>query len=150
MVWFLTFRSYGTHCADTDALLNWRRRRMRWGEFELSSARRAVVLNAVEGVCRSRGWDLLAAHIRATHVHVVVSSDAEPETMLRYFKTHASLALRAANLANDGHVWARGGYWRWLTSPERIQAAVRYALDRQGEPMAVYDGTMSSHSIAND
>ncbi len=50
--------------------------RMDQPAYELNSTRRDVVLAAIREVCTQRGWTLLAAHVRRTHVHVVVSAEA--------------------------------------------------------------------------
>jgi hypothetical protein len=50
--------------------------------YELDAPRRAVVLAAIRSVCAYRDWTLHAVHVRALHVHAVVSGDAAPEKML--------------------------------------------------------------------
>src|SRR2546421_422465 len=50
--------------------------------YRLDEPRRRIVLEAIQEVCRHRQWTLHAAHVRAHHVHVVVSGDATPEKMM--------------------------------------------------------------------
>ena len=46
--------------------------RMDQRPYHLDSLRRDVVPEAIQGVCAHRGWNLLAAHVRSSHVHTVV------------------------------------------------------------------------------
>ena len=51
---------------------------------------RATVLEAIQVVCSFRKWTLLAAHVRTTHVHVIVAADVPPEKVMKDFKSYAS------------------------------------------------------------
>jgi hypothetical protein len=35
--------------------------------------------------------------------------------------------------------WARPGSTRWLRKQESVSAAIRYVVDEQGDPMAIYE-----------
>ena len=48
--------------------------------YSLDETRRNTVLAAIQEVCAHRGWRLLAAHVRTTHVHTVVEAEVPPET----------------------------------------------------------------------
>ena len=43
--------------------------------------------------CAYRGWNLLAAHVRSNHVHIVVEAEAQPERNMNEFKSYASREL---------------------------------------------------------
>jgi REP element-mobilizing transposase RayT len=101
--------------------------------FELGAAQREHVLRAIVEVCQYRDWVLLAAHVRTTHIHVVIDADIQPERIMRDLKSYASRALNCPQPK-----WARHGSTRYLYSRETIANAVRYVLEKQGEPMAVY------------
>jgi REP element-mobilizing transposase RayT len=96
---------------------------------------RGVVLEALREVCSHRGWILFAAHVRSTHVHVVVEGEAPPEKMMKDFKAYASRALN--RVEGPRWRWARHGSTRWLWLDEDVRAALRYVVEEQGEPMAV-------------
>jgi hypothetical protein len=64
--------------------------------YHLDAPRRAIVLAAIQEVCRHRGWQLLACHVRTTHVHAVVAGDTAPEKMMNDFKAYASRRLSEA------------------------------------------------------
>ncbi len=49
------------------------------------------------------------------------------------FKKYASRALRRT------HTWARHGSTRYLWDQAGLEAAVDYVVNRQGEPMAVFN-----------
>ena len=108
--------------------------------YRLDERRRGVVLAAIREHAGFRGWHVLACHVRTTHVHLVVSGEAPPERMMTAFKAYASRALNATNLGDrDERRWSRHGSTRWLNTDETVQRAVRYTVDEQGEPMAVFE-----------
>jgi REP element-mobilizing transposase RayT len=61
--------------------------------YSLDEDSRGCVLAALKEVCMQRGWTLLAAHVRSTHVHVVVEAEVQPEEIMNDFKRHASRRL---------------------------------------------------------
>ena len=58
--------------------------------YLLDSPRRKLTLEALVEVCSRRSWSLMAAHVRANHVHIVVEANAMPETVMRDLKAYAS------------------------------------------------------------
>ena len=116
---------------------------MRQAPYLLDRDSRTAVLEALREVCRHRGWGLLAAHVRTNHVHVVVEAEVRPEKIMNDLKSDA----RGLNcLGRDGpdpkssdpKRWARHGSTRWLWKDRDVQEAVRYVVEEQGEPMAVF------------
>jgi REP element-mobilizing transposase RayT len=107
--------------------------------YQLDLPRARTVLDAIREVCQFRRWDLLAALVRTTHVHVVVSGPADPNRAITDFKAYSSRALSDRGFeARDCKRWSRGGSTRALGTSEAIWAAIGYVVDQQGEPMAVY------------
>lgn len=104
--------------------------------FELNSEQRQIVLKAIVEVGQYRNWTVLAAHVRPKHVHVVIDADVPPERIMHDLKRYASRALNCAQ-----QKWARHGSTRYLYTPDAVANAVRYVVEKQGEPMAVYCGT---------
>jgi hypothetical protein len=106
MRYFITFACYGAHLHGDESgsvdrchdLFGGRllegdrqrfaaeRRRMVQPAYELDSDSRAVVLQAIVEVCRHRGRNLSAAHVRSNHVHVVVEAEVPPEQVIRISK----------------------------------------------------------------
>ncbi len=108
--------------------------------FRMDERRRAIVLASIREHAGFRGWAVHAVHVRSTHVHVVVSGEAPPERMMTAFKAYASRGLTAAGLGDKTERrWSRHGSTRWLNTEETIQRAIRYTVDEQGEPMAVFE-----------
>ncbi len=122
--------------------------------FEMDAEHRAVVLQAIGDVCHHKQWSLLAAHVRSNHVHTVVdANDVAPEFVMNAFKSYASRALNLRSPMQKGRIrWARHGSTRYLWSRERLEAAMRYVLEKQGEPMACYrlpdSLTVAAHGCA--
>jgi hypothetical protein len=54
------------------------RREMLQDPYVLDPAAREVVLAAIRRHCAHRGWNLLAAHVRSTHVQAVVEAGNRP------------------------------------------------------------------------
>lgn len=133
---------FGGRTLGADPLLaDAERRSMQEVPYELDSRSREVVLRALTEVCAQRGWNLLAAHVRTNHVHVVVESEAPPEKVMNDCKAYSS---RALNRVDGGRScrrrWARHGSTRWLWKDQDVRQAIRYVVKQQGEPMAVFVG----------
>jgi REP element-mobilizing transposase RayT len=110
-----------------------------------SHAQRAAVLQAIQQVCQHRGWILLAAHVRTNHVHLVVDAAIAPERVMRDFKAYASRSL------DHKKAWTRHGSTRYLWERDDVAHAVRYVVEGQGDPMAVFmDTTPSLSRLGND
>jgi REP element-mobilizing transposase RayT len=78
--------------------------------YVLDQEGRAAVLAAIQRHCAHRGWNLLAAHVRSNHVHVVVEADTRPERIMNEFKSYASRELnRLGSDGPDRKRWARHG-----------------------------------------
>lgn len=66
---------FGTPVVEPNRLREkFERERMNQPAYDMDAARRAVVLAAIREVCTHRVWWLFVAHVRATHVHIVVQA----------------------------------------------------------------------------
>jgi REP element-mobilizing transposase RayT len=107
--------------------------------YSMDGSSRAGVLEALKDVCVNRGWSLLAAHVQANHVHAIVEAEVQPEKVLNDFKAYASRKLNQLGRDQPGQKrWARHGSTRWLWSDQSVREAVKYVVEEQGEPMAVF------------
>ena len=112
---------------------------MKGKPYLMDGERRPIVLRSLREVCTHRGWTLLAAHVRSTHVHVVVTSQETPEKVLNAFKSYASRALNQAHLdPPNRRRWTHHGSTRYLWKPKQVAAAIEYVVWGQGKPMAVW------------
>jgi len=101
--------------------------------YSLDRIRRGIVLEAVGDVCAYRGWDLLAAHVRTNHVHVVVETAVAPEKAMHAFKAYASRKLNELGCDAVGRKrWARHGSTRWLWKDAEVRRAVEYVVRVRG------------------
>lgn len=108
-------------------------------EYHLNEVHRGIVLAAIQEVCRYRGWTLVAAHVRSTHVHTIVEAEVRPEKVLNDFKKYASRRLNEGSLdIQNRKRWSRHGSTRWLFHRDGVAAAIRYVVEQQGEAMAMY------------
>jgi REP element-mobilizing transposase RayT len=116
------------------------RQRMDQPPYCMDRSRRETVLAALQERSAQRGWNLLAAHVRTNHVHVVVEADARPERVMNDLKSYASRSLNRAELDEPARKRrARHGSTRWLWKPANVSAAIRYVVDEQGDAMAVFE-----------
>lgn len=112
---------------------------MKQAAYLLDRDGRAAVLAALGEVCLHCGWTLLAAHVRTNHVHVVVEAEVRPEKVMNDLKSYASRGLnRLGRDGSDRKRWAHHGSTRWLWKDQDVQKAIRYVVEEQGEPMAVF------------
>ena len=130
MRYFITFACYGAHLHGEESgsvdrrhnLFGGRgleadpqrarveRRSMNQRPYEMDSDSRAIVLQTLAEVCSHRAWNLLAAHVRANHVHVIVEAEVPPEKVMNDFKAYASRALNRLDGNESGRRrWARHG-----------------------------------------
>ena len=82
------------------------------------------------------------SHVRSSHVHIVIEAETRPERVMNDLKSYASRCLNRLALDEPTRQrWARHGSTRWLWKPENVSAAIRYVVDEQGAPMAVFEST---------
>jgi hypothetical protein len=116
--------------------------RMSQPPYGMDHRRREAVLPAMMVRCPHQGWSLRAAQVRTNHVHIVVEADALPEGIMIDLKAYASRCLNRLELDEPGRKrWARHGSTRWLKNPLSVSPAIRYVVDQQGSPMAVFEAT---------
>ncbi len=146
MVYFLTFNCYGSWLPGDErgwvesdhgyrdpnpGLHKYCRDLMTDEPYLLDLPRAKIVLTAIQEVCRFRNRDLIAAHVRSNHVHLIVDGLQEPDRAIAQFKAYATRALSAKK------VWASGGSTRALPDGKAISQAIQYVTDQQGETMAL-------------
>src|SRR5579863_3665478 len=158
MVYLLTFNCYGTRLPGDErgwverargdqrggfhdpnpGLNQYCRETMKQQPYELDLPRARIVLEAIREVCSYRGWNLIAAHVRTNHVHVIVYGLQNVDRAIVDLKSYSSRALtRNGYDVNDRQRWARGASTRPLSTPGAVSSAITYVIDQQGEPMAL-------------
>jgi len=113
---------------------------MNQDQYVLDNARAKIVLDSIIKTSFHRKWNLLAAHIRSTHVHVVIQALTTPEKIMNDLKSYASRALNNAGFEkSDRKRWTRHGSTRYLWKTEALTNIIQYVLHEQGIPMVVYE-----------
>ena len=102
--------------------------------YSLNCAERESVLQAMEEVCSTRGWTLLAAHVHTNRVHAVVEAGVRPERVMNDFKSYASRRLNRSGIDDANRKrWARHGSTRWLWTDQDVRDAIQYVVEGQGD-----------------
>ena len=133
---------YGAEFVEPDAVREMEARgAMSQSVYTMDARRREVVRDAVVALAQEKGWRLLAMHVRSNHVHVVIWAERDPGRLMSDLKARASRELTAAGFENaQRRRWTRHGSTRHLFTNEEVEKKIKYTLDEQGTPMAVYDG----------
>ena len=105
--------------------------------YHLDARAREVVLGSIKEVCEHRGWIIGACHVRTTHVHALVTSEAKVGKVMNDLKAYASRGLNKLGEKRERR-WARHGSARRLSGREQVVKATRYVIEGQGKPMAVW------------
>jgi REP element-mobilizing transposase RayT len=160
LAYLLTFTCYGTHLhgsakGSVDRFNNtfgepylpidWSREeairsRLSWPGYTLDSFNQRFTLIAIREVCSEKDWDLLAAHVRSTHVHSVITAPIHPRYIRAALKRRASTIICQGRRERRGtRRWTAGGSSRYLWTLDQVKAAVDYVVRGQGDPMEVYE-----------
>ena len=105
--------------------------------FILGKSQREAVLEAILQVCKFRGWFAHAVHVRANHVHIVVTGSAKPEKMMTDFKAYGTRAIK--NCIESESVleryWTQHGSTKYLWTKQALVSAISYVNNEQGRMM---------------
>ena len=152
--YFITFTTYGswlhgdsrgsilkgkttTLLSENPALRAYEKSIQKHQAVVLDSEAREIVKQAILETCRIRQWLLYAAHIRSSHIHLVLKADASPERVLMDLKAYATRSLRK-NGYEQQRFWTRHGSTRYFNAVSQLNKAVHYAISEQGNPMSIY------------
>lgn len=115
-------------------LENVMRKNMEGPPVLLTDCQRRVVKDAIEEVCRHRGYDLRVVNVLTNHFHAVVSAQSKPEPIADAFKSYSTRKLRTIGLiGKEVQSWARGKSRRYLWKPKHLTRAIDYVLYGQGD-----------------
>ena len=162
LAYFITFSTYGTWLHGTDKgmgsvdaehngygspfiepdaqRMNEAQASMVQPAYLLDAPRRRIVRDAIIAICREKGWNLLALHVRTNHVHVVVQAERDPGRLMSDLKARASRDLNRAGLdPPERRRWTRHGSTIYLFEEENVHEKIRYTIDGQGRMMEWYE-----------
>ncbi len=113
--------------------------------YILDLQRADAVLTAMLETCNFQKWHVYAIHVRTNHVHAVLAGADKLERMMNDLKSYASRKLNELGLdPPEVKRWVRHGSTRYLWGEPSLAAAIRYVVEEQGAPMAVYPLAKSS------
>lgn len=155
LAYFITFTTYGTwlpgderewvdraqtefgteRLAPDESRKNVAAARMRGPVRVLAREERDVVRRAIEETAATLGWTLHALNVRTNHVHMVVTSETQPELLMRKSKAWSTRRLRDRGLAAANQpIWTRHGSTRYLWDEQALLMASTYVVEGQGDP----------------
>jgi REP element-mobilizing transposase RayT len=108
--------------------------------FILNKSQRETVLQSIINTAQFFKWNLIGAHIRSNHVHVIVQSTISKEKTMAKLKAYATQELKKqhAGLQNRNNFWVEHGSTENIWIPEELFPAFYYVVEQQGKPMALY------------
>lgn len=115
------------------------RARMAGDAVVLDLEHRDIVEQTIRDHCAIRNWNLHAMNVRTNHVHLVVTADRDPDTVMEQLKAWCSRKLSDAKGATT-RIAKNAGRKRWFTEggdKEIIQDdahfhnTIRYVLEGQ-------------------
>jgi hypothetical protein len=155
LAYFLTFTTYGTwlHGDERKSIVVkngiarpikpnahfqlYQREHLQSPPVKFDAHQRKVVLNTLLRHCELKSWQLFAAHVRTTHVHMVVQSDKAPEQATADLKAWCTRHLRQSGYPLP-NVWTRHESTIYIFTYTKLIEKIRYVVYEQGKPMNVY------------
>lgn len=153
LAYFLTWTNYGTrvhgdergsvddthNTPGTDVLLPdpSREARVAMSMVEepllLDGRMREIVMRAIEGHAKLRGWRIDALNVRSNHVHVVIAAPShEPAIVVAQLKSWSTRRLRESGaIGTRKRVWTRMASTRYINTEASRLAAVDYVRNHQ-------------------
>jgi len=129
---------YGSEFVGRDLARNRKERAaLKNSPFLLTQRQRKVVLRAILEVCENRGWVAHAVHVRANHVHIVVTGSAKPEKMMTDFKAYGTRAIKKCVGSESAmeRYWTQHGSTRYLWTKQALVSTISYVKYEQGRMM---------------
>jgi len=104
------------------------REKMKQPPYTMRAGEREIVRDAIAALCREKGWQLLAVHVRCNHVHVVISVNRDPGRVMSDMKAQASRAL-----TREGFDDAARRRWTRHGSTLHLLDEFRHVVDKEND-----------------
>ena len=108
---------------------------LRFSPVQLDVSQRTVVSETNRKHCDIRDWTLHALNVLTNHVHLVVTADDSPETVMSQLKAWCSRRLKeaepCARQVARGKWWTEHGSTKWINDESYLQNAIHYVLEGQ-------------------
>jgi hypothetical protein len=155
LAYFITATTYGTwlhgderksvmvkdgfarRIESNDPFHQYQKNRLKYPPVSFNAQQRQIVLDTLLQHCQLKAWRLYAAHVRTTHIHLVVQSDQTAEKVTSDLKAWCTRRLREADCQMP-KVWTRQGSTVYVFTWAKLIEKIRYVVQEQGEPMSVY------------
>ena len=155
LAYFLTWTTYGTWLpGDKRGWIkyahagvqspSWKleeevRERMVESSVLLSDKQRNLIEKTIQRHCGIRRWHLHATNARTNHVHVVITSNRNPEDTMNQLKAYCSRALsddaglieKVAHKAGRRRWFTEGGDKELIHDEDHLRSVIRYVLEGQ-------------------
>lgn len=150
--YFITFRCYGSWLhGDQRGSIDWRHRAYKSSLLErdeererrefkalkhkpvlLDERQRVIVESTIREVAQHPTWMIHALGVRSNHVHVVVTAETDPESVMNSLKSWTTRRMvEAAALPKGTKTWSRHGSTHYLWTLEALEIACRYVKEGQ-------------------
>jgi hypothetical protein len=94
-----------------------------------------LVESLIPGICERGHWIYRTCAAGPDHVHVILASEHNPETIRRLLKRWLSQELSSRKPLPDGAVWwAECGSIKWIDSERYLKNATKYVTDQRATP----------------
>ncbi|MBI1347858.1 hypothetical protein GC163_16400 [bacterium] len=115
------------------------RHRLREVPVILDESQREIVRSTIEEHCRIRDWHIHALNVRTNHIHLIVTSSVQPETIMCQLKAWCSRRLSAAagvtevvaKKAGRRRWFTEHGSTKWINDNGYLEQAIHYVLHGQ-------------------
>jgi REP element-mobilizing transposase RayT len=105
--------------------------RLKFPPVRLTREQMTLAESLIPQVCERGYWTYRCCAVGADHVHVILSSAHDPETIRRLLKRWLGQGLSGRHALPDGATWwAECGSIRWITNEEYYSNAMQY-MSRQ-------------------
>jgi REP element-mobilizing transposase RayT len=115
--------------------------RMTHDACRLAPHQRERVNKQVAETCQYKGWLLHAVNCRSNHVHVVLSSPANPKIIREQLKAWCTRRLKEQQeelgvpvSERRSNWWSERGSIRWIFGESDLEAVIDYVLNQQDNP----------------
>jgi REP element-mobilizing transposase RayT len=95
---------------------------------------RKIIEQTISDVCDHNKWILHAVNARIEHIHVVLTANKQPESVMNSLKSWCTRSLRENQLLPiDVKPWSRHGSTRYLWDEKALHDACRYVIEFQDD-----------------
>jgi REP element-mobilizing transposase RayT len=127
---------YKTKIVTTDRpRLEHEKARLKFAPVRFTREQRLFLETALPQICERGQWTFITCAVAPDHVHLIVKSEINPETIRRLAKRWSSEALFATfPTTSIGTWWAEAGSIRWIGDDAYLQNATRYVQKQRITP----------------